>query len=184
MLRFVFNSEKALAAILYISKQLIEHTGRTGAGIHHIAKVLYFADQKHLARYARPIAGDHYIAMKYGPVPSKIYDMIKSMRGDGCCDIPNIENYLEVRGHFVIPKMEADLDELSETELACINESLQENQGLSFEELKNKSHGRAYARATKDDKISYLNMANEAKVDENILRYMRLLSENVRMLEA
>jgi hypothetical protein len=80
--------------------------------------------------------------------------------------------------------MEADLDELSETELACINESLQENQGLSFEELKNKFHGRAYARATKDDKISYLNMANEAKADENILRYMRLLSENVRTLEA
>jgi hypothetical protein len=61
MLRFVFNSEKALAAILYISKQLIEHTGRTGAGIHHVAKILYFADQKHLARYARPIAGDHVV---------------------------------------------------------------------------------------------------------------------------
>jgi len=67
MLKFKFDQEKAVSAILYISKRLIEAEGNIEPDFHKIFKILYFADQKHLANYGRPIIGDHYIAMEHGP---------------------------------------------------------------------------------------------------------------------
>lgn len=72
----IFNFEKSMQVILYISNRL----KRTD--FHKIFKILYFADQAHLSEYGRPISGDVYIAMKDGPVPTKIYDIFKAVRGD------------------------------------------------------------------------------------------------------
>jgi uncharacterized phage-associated protein len=38
-------------------------------------KPVYFADRYHLRRYGRPIIGDEYLAMNYGPVPSGTKDL-------------------------------------------------------------------------------------------------------------
>ena len=44
---------------------------------HKLAKLVYFADKEHMLDYGRPITGDRYMAMEYGPVPSFIYDLVK-----------------------------------------------------------------------------------------------------------
>ncbi|MDQ1331945.1 MAG: hypothetical protein QG578_2215 [Thermodesulfobacteriota bacterium] len=57
MVTFRFDEKKALSAILYISKKLIDRNRvckEAKPDMHRISKILYFADRKHLARSGRP----------------------------------------------------------------------------------------------------------------------------------
>ena len=71
-----FNKVKTLNALLYVANRIQRKD------FHKIFKVIYFADRQHLADWGRPITGDTYIAMDAGPVPSRLYDMLKIVRGD------------------------------------------------------------------------------------------------------
>ena len=70
----LFDKDVTLNAVLYIIQQM---GGKVD--MHKIFKTLFFADQEHLSRYGRTITGDVYIAMNYGPVPSKTDDMIPAL---------------------------------------------------------------------------------------------------------
>lgn len=50
---------------------------RAGGSIYKLRalKLIYFADRYHLRRYGRPVIGDEYLAMEYGPVPSGTKDI-------------------------------------------------------------------------------------------------------------
>lgn len=173
MVAFRFDKDKALAALLYVAQRLKEQ--HREAGIHKIAKILYFADERHLAMYGRPIMGDTYIAMENGPVPSKTYDIIKMVRGDGLCgDTEGFGTHFRVSGRYnIIPKHAPDLEQFSETDLECLDQSIVENKDLSFEELVKKSHARtAYQKADRNDQISLLRMAADANADEQMLHYI------------
>ena len=186
MMYFEFNENKAIAALLYISDQLINFKDlRSKPDLHKIFKILYFADLYHISKYGRPIVGDHYIAMEHGPVPSRIYDIVKIVRGDSLFDdMKGYCNILEVDGnHYVKPKKSADMEEFSETDIECIDKSIEENKFLSFPALKRKSHDGAYNCATKDDKISFNEMAKVAGASEALLNYLRTHSENERVLK-
>jgi Protein of unknown function (DUF4065) len=41
-----------------------------------ICKLLFLADKLHLLRYGRPITGDAYYAMKLGPVPTNVLNVL------------------------------------------------------------------------------------------------------------
>nr|WP_254873277.1 Panacea domain-containing protein [Marinitoga sp. 1138] len=41
-------------------------------------KLLYFAERYHIRKYGRPIFWDKYVAMRFGPVQSNVYDLIKT----------------------------------------------------------------------------------------------------------
>ena len=66
-----FNKEKATHSILYVANKLERRD------LHKIFKILYFAERKHMQDWGRPIIGDTYIAMDAGPVPSRVYDILK-----------------------------------------------------------------------------------------------------------
>jgi uncharacterized phage-associated protein len=185
MLYFRFDEEKALSVILYIAKELWDPNRKGKPDFHKIFKILYFADQKHLVRYGRPVVGDYYVAMEHGPVPSNIYDILKSVRGDSIFDdVKGFGSYFDVKSHYVYPKKAPDMDAFSESDVECLKESMEENQYLTFKELKKKSHDEAYDKATKDDKISYRAMARAAGADSAMIAYMRTLSENERIFNA
>ena len=64
-IQFEFSLEKLIHAIAFFSQK----------GIHDltklkVAKLLYFADKKHLLEFGSPIIGDVYFCMEFGPVPS------------------------------------------------------------------------------------------------------------------
>lgn len=184
MLKFKFDKEKAISAILYITNDLVKSKNKIRPDLHKIFKILYFADQKHLALYGRPIVGDYYIAMEHGPVPSNIYDIVKTVRGDSFfCKIERLDEYFEVKGRYIYPKQSPDMDAFSESDVECINESILQNKDLSFVTLKTKSHDEAYRRATKDDKISYRAMAKLAGADQEMVAYLRTTSENERIFK-
>lgn len=104
-------------------------------------KILYFAELKHLSMYGRPIVGDRYVAMKDGPVPSTIYNILKS------------ENeFLEYKDKYftvnywknVTPIAEPNLDEFSDSDIECLEFSINEYKGKSWTVLRELSHDSAW----------------------------------------
>ncbi len=67
---FSFSHRKATQALNYLAR-------RDGGSINKLKalKLVYFADRYHLRRYGRPVIGDEYLAMNYGPVPSGTKDL-------------------------------------------------------------------------------------------------------------
>ena len=171
-MKFRFDQEKAISVVLYVSKKILEHGERSG--LHKIFKILYFADQKHLTKWGRPITGDFFVAMKHGPVPSAIYNILKSVKGD-CFMITQdmFSDYFDVKGHLVAPKQEPDMDVLSEAEIVHLNESIAENVHIGFDDLQDKSHGHAWDKAVKDDRIPFKYIAQEAGATSEMLSYIR-----------
>ena len=173
--RFKFDADKAVASIQYIVSNISK------PDFYKIFKILYFADQKHLVKFGRPISGDFYIAMDNGPVPSKIYDILKALRGDLFFEVKvaKFNKLIQVYDNHMIKSLtKPDLNVLSESELECIDESINENKGLSFESLKRKSHGPAYKKAIKNIDIPVLEMAREGGATKEMLNYIELNLEN------
>ncbi|MCX2478892.1 Panacea domain-containing protein [Pedobacter sp. MC2016-15] len=177
---FNVNKIKTLNAALYV----LNHLGE--ADCHKTFKILYFADQAHLKTYGRPITGDAYQAMNFGPVPSFLYDIFKAAEKGS----HPLQEAMEVSHSFsirreagvpiVTPTKDADVDELAESEINVLNKSLTENEGLNFEQLVTKSHDHAWIEACEnvDIEMSYLNIAKAAGTSDDMLSYITLNAEN------
>jgi len=181
MISFQFDEEKAIAATLYVAHSLLGK--ETRPDLYKILKVFYFADQKHIAKYGRPILGDWYAAMKDGPVPSNLYDILKSARGDGWCrNRQCYQAFFSVQGDNVMPLQGPDMDEIAESEVECLELAIMDNKDLDFGELKKKSHDAAYDRAHKNNKISFRDIAKVSGTSPEMIAYMEELAENMGIL--
>ena len=147
-----FDAEKAIETILYIANCA------PNPDIYHVLKIMYFADKEHLEKYARFICNDTYIAMNNGPVPSGAYDIIKHVRGDGyhpCVD-EHAGKSFEVHKkpeNIIVPLRNPDLDCLSESDKECLNNAINQYGHLSFNNLKEISHDKAFSTADENDEI-------------------------------
>lgn len=67
---FPFSHRKTTQALNFFARQ-------SGGEINKLKalKLVYLADRYHLRRYGRPITGDEYFAMPYGPVASGAKDL-------------------------------------------------------------------------------------------------------------
>ncbi|WP_461381806.1 Panacea domain-containing protein [Devosia indica] len=66
---------KIVESILLVLKKAAER-GKSVTQ-YDIVKTIFLADRLHLNEYGRPITFDNYFAMKDGPVPTKVYDLVK-----------------------------------------------------------------------------------------------------------
>jgi uncharacterized phage-associated protein len=164
-LRFIFDHDKTNNAMLFVCQQL------GSVGKHKLMKILYFADQKHLVRYGRFITGDRYIAMEYGTVPSKSYDIVKANT-----QAPSLFQFIDK--NTIAANYLPNIDQFSESDLECLRESIDENKNLSFSELVEKSHKQAYDKAGLNNEILIEDIAIEAGANEEMLKYIRLQLEN------
>ncbi len=156
--------EITISAMLYILKQI---GGKTD--IHKLFKILYFAEQKHLVRYGSEISGDRFHAMNNGPVPSLAYDITKSLREGH----PTYAKFFETFGNYsIIGISNPDMEWLSESEVMCLNESIQENQHLDFNTLTEKSHDSAWLDTKRDREIDIIKIAKAGGADKNMLDYI------------
>lgn len=157
---FDLDKSKAINSILFVINKL----GSDKSDKHKVFKILYFADQKHLVRYGRPITGDAYVKMEYGPVPSYLRDVTEGNHKKGM---------IEIRGKFHLQSSYPyDLDDFSESELECLSEAIEENQNISFGDLTEKSHDKAWQNASWH--INYLSIAKAATDDIDMLRYIQI----------
>ncbi len=164
---FEFDQKTAIEVILYIANRLKKR------GFHRISKIIYFADKAHLEKYGRFICGDNYIAMKDGPVPSGIYDILKTVRGDGCFDLKQEPDF-EVRGEYiVVPHRDADVGNFSISDLECLDEAIAQYGTLSFSELRRLSHLGAWDRADRNIRIDIEHIVADFENPDEILEFLR-----------
>lgn len=170
--------ETKIHAIIFVANKLIEKDIK--ADIYKVLKIIYFAEKEHLKILGRPICDDIFLAMKDGPVPSKMYDIIKSSRGDGIYSIEGLEKYFYIAPPFyIMPNITADINKLSQSNIEALEKSINENMNLSFSELKTKSHDEAYNNSDeRDNVINYKSMAKAAGAEEEMLNYIDICSEN------
>lgn len=157
-----FDKTKTLNALLFVANRVQRKD------FHKIFKIIYFADRQHLADWGRPITGDTYIAMEAGPVPSRLYDMLKIVRGDSYLpDTEGLGRYFQVDSWmYVNPIKDADLDQLSPNEQEVLSEAIAKYAGLSYDEIKEKSHDVAWRSTARDFAIEWDDIAREAGLDE------------------
>ena len=170
IMKAIFEKETTINAILYILQKL---GGRHD--MHGISKILFFADMDHLAKWGRLITGDAYIAMENGPVPSKIYDIFKYLRGDSYFFAvkDDVRNSLHMINRYTVEALAVpDMDWLSESDIECLDKAIAKCKGLSMRKLTELSHGLAYSHTQRDRKISYKDMLREAGCTEGYIDYV------------
>lgn len=166
-LNFPFDKEKTLNILLYV----IDNLKRSD--FHKVFKILYFSDRKYLHEYGRPITGDIYIAMEAGPVPSKVYDICKIVRGDSYCKDDDLLTLLKVEDWMYLKtKKRADVDKISPNEKRVIDECIKEYGDLSYDEIKEKSHDIAWQSTARDYVIQMESIAREAGLGNEDLDYI------------
>ncbi|MBQ2839681.1 MAG: SocA family protein [Muribaculaceae bacterium] len=168
----LFNYDKAINSLLYSLSQL---GGKTD--MHKLCKILYFADQKHLSQYGRSITGDTYIAMQYGPVPSCVDDILKALRGDSFFssneEITKLKNYIIFENRFIVRGVkEPDMDELSGSDIECLDYAVNLCRNKNFDELTAYSHGMAWNNTRPDREMSVKDILREAGDDEAYVEYI------------
>jgi len=139
-IRFRWNTEKAIQAIIWIAS---EHPG---IDFLHLVKVLYFAEKRHLCLYGRPVLGDTYIKMPHGPVGSVAYDLLKEHSYFVAPESAQVvEEALEIKWIQGVPLVTATgrefkLDLFSQTDIECLAHSLAEYGSMPWRELEEIVH--------------------------------------------
>ena len=171
-----FDKRKLTELVLYILNKT------NGLDYYHVFKIIYFANIAHLAKYGMRITTDVFCALPDGPVPSVLYDSIKKgVYRDS--ELEQMINDTVIKGnddacYMWAAKRQANLDYLSQSEIAELDKSIEENRFLSYTELKDKSHGaewqRAYYSHNPGRKImDVVGMAKDASASEAILDYIK-----------
>ena len=127
------DREKALETIVYLSQ--------TTQDVFHLMKVIYYAEKLHLEKYGQSIYGDFFMKMEDGPVPSGAYDIVKCVRDGSCPYDSKIEELkpneaLQMADHYkILPKRKPRLEYLSESNMECLNEAVNNYGQMDFNSL-------------------------------------------------
>lgn len=147
---------------------------------YHLFKILYFADRKHYATYGRRIINDTFMAMNDGPVPTYLYDVIKTVTNRGglpitseLWDIANaIGQESEVAYYYLHAKGKPDMDELSVSDVQMLNEAIDKYSYLPYGELRNLSHDSAWNKAQLNSAINPHDSAEAAGASEDMMAFI------------
>lgn len=142
---FLFQLNKALAAI-----ELLAEKGVRDLTKGKIAKLLFFADKRHLVQYGRPITGDWYAALPHGPIPSNIDNLLDAFEANNLsyAGVPAMEGLFELDRRFQYPRLrkrasakaESMRDSLSESDVQTLQECMEQLGSLTFSELRAITH--------------------------------------------
>ncbi|MGD0625064.1 MAG: Panacea domain-containing protein [Thermodesulfobacteriota bacterium] len=177
---YQMDYEKAIEAMVWLANK------NPFIDIYHVAKILYYAEKTHLNKYGRPLIGATYIRMPYGQVPSEIRDIINN--NTWMVEPEYLERFcasikvMEGRYPKLTSLREPDTDYFSETDIQCLQESLDKYKDLSFDELKRISHEeRSYKETEPKEKIDYLLMVDEENENKDeIIEDIQSTSQYVR----
>lgn len=169
-----YNRKKLTELVLYV----LERTG--GADFYHTFKILYFAEMKHLAKWGSGIVPDEFCALKYGPVPTQLYNAVKDLHQPQTALSEELSEVLRFAGedapNVLLANRKANMNFLSKSETEALDQSIDENKSLTFGQLMRKSHDEAWneanRRANGTNVISPVTMAKVLNPDDAMLEYI------------
>lgn len=170
-----FDRKKLTELVLYI----LCKTG--GVDFYHAFKILYFAEMKHLAKWGSGIVPDEFCALKYGPVPTNLYDAVKELGHPRMKLSKELAEVVVFAGedapNVLLPKRGANINFISKSEIDALDKSIEENESLTFGQLKRKSHDTAWEEANRriygTNIISPISMAKVMNADDAMLEYIK-----------
>jgi uncharacterized phage-associated protein len=130
---FPFNFTKTLQAVA----TLLRRERGQCMSVLRILKLLYIADREALRETGRTITGDKIVAMKYGPVLSRLYDLVKGE------DIlaPQWDQYMEKDGYQVSLAQDPGNGSLTRYDIEKIEEVCARYREMSDWDIVDETHG-------------------------------------------
>ena len=185
-IRFKFDVEKLVASLYFFAS-------KTKIDKLKAAKLLYYADKYHLTRYGKPILGDVYFRLDYGPVPSLSLDIINEAISPYKLNIPQenlelLKTYLKIEKDKAHPTLEVkkqhDLDVLSESEIEALQETVKQYGKCSGPELIRLTHREpAWKKTEKNREIDYrLFFEGDKNASPEALEYLESLREDMDLI--
>lgn len=129
---FRFSADKFANAVAYFA---LKCPGMTKL---KLCKLLFYADKEHLLKYGRPIIGDQYYKLPYGPVPTRGFDILKGNADSA--EIALLQKYVSVVGMNIFPKRNPDRKVFSKSDIQIMEETCTHYGHLSAIELMKLSH--------------------------------------------
>lgn len=175
---------KIKAVVEYILQQM-------GVAIDyiHLFKVMYFAQEEHLALYGVPIMYDTFVARKHGPVATLTYKVLRVAEGkvievtDDLKAFASDLNLGQNNGHQVVglaSDVEADMDELSRSNIRILDKWIKHCKEIDSFDLSELSHDNAWLKAKRqaektgeDTKISLYDMAASGGASKDMLQVVK-----------
>ena len=165
----------------------------------HLFKVMYFAQEEHLAVYGVPIMYDTFVARKHGPVPSLTYKVLRVAEGktmDVTDELHGFASDLSLSvndGHQVVTLAEGvqcDMDELSRSNVRILDKWIERCKDIESFDLSELSHDKAWQKAVRqtertgeDTKISLYDMAAAGGASKDMLSVVKERQINRRALQ-
>jgi uncharacterized phage-associated protein len=138
VMRLALNTEKAVQAIDFVAQRW------NGLTQYYVCKVMYFADKAHCLDWGRTITGDRYVAMDHGPVPSRVYEMLKPASGeeDELLNLLHERLLLELDGNkiHVCSRNIDDFPALSDSDKEYLQNAINFCRPKSFAQLRATAH--------------------------------------------
>lgn len=166
-------------------------------GIDYIKlfKILYYAQQQHLVRYGRTIINDTFQARQRGPVCGfvrkglKLVEHSKVLEEDFLLFGKNIQVTRGKDCQIIKSDERPDLDELSVSEIKCLDTYIEKFRNMDSEAVsayshKDKAWETAYNRAQTDPQLrvmTILEIAESGGANPNTLAYIK---ENLELDQA
>ena len=165
----------------------------------HLFKVMYFAQEEHLAIYGIPMMYDTFMARKHGPVASLTYKVLRVAEGkimDATGELYDFASdlILSVKdGHQVVTLAEGvqcDMDELSRSNVRILDKWIDRCKDIKSFDLSEMSHDKAWQkdvrqaeRTGEDTKISLYDMAAAGGASKDMLNVVKERQLNRRALQ-
>ena len=155
----------------------------------HLFKVMYFAQEEHLALYGVPIMYDTFVARKHGPVATLTYKVLRVAEGkvievtDDLKAFASDLNLTQSDGHQVVSlasDVKADMDELSRSNIRILDKWITHCKEIESFDLSELSHDNAWLKAKRqaektgeDTKISLYDMAASGGASKDMLQVVK-----------
>jgi hypothetical protein len=169
-----FNEEKAINVILYLGSK------RKLLDLYATLKMLFYADKSHFQKWGRTITGDTYHRLPHGPAPTNLYDILKSIRGDGSwqTDYRNIITFSNSRTFTVLK--EPNIDLLSQSDIDELDASFNAHIDKDFQKLKTEAHlDKAFANSNSSE----ITLRDMAEGDDSLLKYIEECEKDEEFLQ-